>query len=262
MTFRIKRVDEPKLEVSLQEAQIDPTALPPKTEGGEAPAAAVSGGPDASAAPAAPAADPHAKLEEEPKKPSWVAKAKATFKEIFESLFSSDGPTRRTSVLFFVGILGMVWVGITGVQRIQHSRAERALAQKEHEQELKRLEDIENARLADLKAPETIVQLGRYVVTLQRPTGVRASGPAPTADFELSIRCSNKEVREYVEARLVQVRSELTSALVEMKREDFLAIDGKRRTHKKILLILNQWLAREYSGARIEDAWFTDLVVE
>ncbi|MFL5813323.1 MAG: hypothetical protein ACJ763_07070 [Bdellovibrionia bacterium] len=220
-------MDQPNLEVSSQEAKADQNAQEQKPE-------------DTAA------------------KPGALTRLKAFFKDLFGSLFSSDAPTRRTALLFFLGIVGIGFVSVAAVKRIRHVRARQALELKERELEEKKRQETENSRLADLKSAEYVVSLGRYVVAL-KPVG---RGPAPKADFELFVRCNEKEVREYIEARSVQVRSELTSSLVGMAREDFLAIDGKRRTHKKILLILNQWLAREYSGARIEDAWFGDLVVE
>jgi hypothetical protein len=215
--------------------------------------------------PQAEASSPEAKTDQsdqekqaEPAKPGALTRVRAFVKDLLGSLLSPDGPTRRTALLFFLGILGVAVVSVAAVKRIRHVRERQALELKERELEEKKRQEIENSRLADLKSAENVLSLGRYVVAL-KPVG---RGPAPKADFELFVRCSEKEVREYVETRTVQVRSELTSALVGMAREDFLAIDGKRRTHKKILLILNQWLAREYSGARIEDAWFGDLVVE
>jgi hypothetical protein len=237
-------VDQPNLEVSLQEANSDQKAQEKKPESSTESKAGSDGHGDAQL--------------EESTKPSVLTRLKAFIQDLFGSLFSSDAPTRRTALLFFLGVLGTGFVSVAAVKRIRHVRARQALELKERELEEKKRQEIENSRLADLKSAENIVSLGRYVVAL-KPVG---RGPAPKADFELFVRCSEKEVREYVEARSVQVRSELTSSLVGMAREDFLAIDGKRRTHKKILLILNQWLAREYSGARIEDAWFGDLVVE
>jgi hypothetical protein len=196
-------------------------------------------------------------------KPGALTRVRGFFKDISASLFSSDGPTRRTALLFFIGILGIGVVTVAAVKRIRHVRARQALELKAREIEEKKRQEIENSRLSDLKSAENVLSLGRYVVAL-KPVGpgYSVSGAAPKADFELFVRCNEKEVREYIEVRTVQVRSELTSALVGMSREDFLAVDGKRRTHKKILLILNQWLAREYSGAHIDDAWFSDLVVE
>jgi len=265
-------VDQPKLEVSLQEANPDSGDQPPKSEGDTAAAfaadLAVPSGHPAPRAESPLHVDSSLGLStgfEELEKPSLGARLRGLFGELCESLFSSDAPTRRTALLFFLGLVGVGLVSIASVQRIHTVRVQRALEQKQRQLEEKRLAQIEQSRLEDLKVSENVVGLGRYVVSLKpigKPVGTKSSSDPLTADFELFIRCNDKEVREYIEARSVQVRSELTSALVGMSREDFLAVDGKRRTHKKILLTLNQWLAREYSGARIEDAWFSDLVVE
>lgn len=233
-------MDQPNLEASAQQANPDANAQ------------------ESAAAPEAPK---ESEASSELKKPGAFAKVKGLIKDLFVSLFSSDAPTRKTAILFFIGVIGVVAVSVAGIKRISHDRAVRALAQKEHEAEEKRLKEIEETRLADLKPSENVLSLGRYMISL-KATGPTSSGAPASADFELFVRCNEKEVREYIEARSVQVRSELTSALVGLTREDFLAIDGKRRTHKKILLILNQWLAREYSGAHVDEVWFSDLVVE
>jgi hypothetical protein len=151
-------------------------------------------------------------------------------------------------------------VSVARVRRYQHVRTLQAIERKKLEEEEKHQAEIEKNRLADLKVNEGTLSLGRFVIAI-KPSG-RGSSERPTADFELIVRCNEKEVKEYVEARSVQVHNELVSALVGMSREDFLAVDGKRRTHKKILSTLNQWLAHEYSGARVEEVWFSDLVVE
>lgn len=254
-------MDQPNLEVSLQAANPDANAqaTKPEAEGGSTSATESSdpqGGGHGDGH-----GDDHGKDSSEPKKPGPFAKVKGLIADLVESLFSSDAPTRKTALLFFIGVIGVIVISIAGLKRISHDRAERALALKEHEAEEKHLKEIEESRLADLKPSENVLSLGRYMISLKSSGRTAADGPA-SADFELFVRCNEKEVREYVEARSVQVRSELTSALVGLSREDFLAVDGKRRTHKKILLILNQWLAREYSGAHIDEVWFSDLVVE
>ncbi len=257
-------MDQPNLEVSLQEANLDPSAQPQKAEGNAAPAPASEAKLETSDGAHG---DPHGDAaSEEPAKPRLIARVRALLKDLFASLFSLDSPTRKTALLFFAGIVGVGIVSVAAVKRISHVRAQRALAQKAREAEEKRLHEIESSRLSDLTSAEKVVSLGRYMLALRpgasAPQLSGSSASRVTADFELFARCNEKEVREYIEARTVQVRSELTSALVGMTREDFLAVDGKRRTHKKILLTLNQWLAREYSGARIEDVWFGDLTVE
>jgi flagellar basal body-associated protein FliL len=229
------------------------------TQSGEGAGEEASAVPASDAAPSGEATHAENPHSEGAKASGKLAAVRAFFKDLFDALFSKDAPTRRTALLFFISCLGVIVVLVLGIQRISQMRARRALEAKELAAEQKRLADLQNNRLADLTFQQDTLDLGRFVVSLKSPDG---GATRPTADFELFVRCNNKEVRDYVEARTVQVRSELTSSLVGMTREDFLALDGKRKTHKKILTTLNQWLAREYSGARIEEIWFSNLVVE
>lgn len=179
---------------------------------------------------------------------------KARARELTQSLFASDRSTRRMGLLFFASLLGLVLVAGVAIRYSIRSHRESAALLREAELEKKRLAELADWQSAQIKIKQNSLDLGRFLVEL---------GPNhQQADVQLVIRCNDKAVRDYVETRQVQARNAITTAFIGVKREDFLSVEGKKKLQKKLLTHLNSWLSREYPGGKVEDLFFTNLLVD
>lgn len=188
------------------------------------------------------------------KKPFYQGGVKQFLKDLIASLDSDDKPTRRMTWLFFASFFSMFLVVAVGVYRVHEMRKHvvKVLTESELDAEYRRV--LEEYREADEKLKRRTHDLGRFVIPLKEPR--------TNADFNLSIVCADAEVCDYIQTHTVEAKSEVTSALIGLTREDFLSIGGKQRVRRRLMGSLSTWIDREYRGARIENIFFTELSIK
>lgn len=165
------------------------------------------------------------------------------------------------AILFFCSAIGAVVVSATAVHRISvrlrvareesHRRA-RALLYRE--QMLSRDAEYAKDRLR-------WVDLGFYTVEVYPAPSSPDSNIKNRVDIGFGARCNDRETREFLDARQAQVRSEISSLLVGLQREELLTPLGKYRLKKKIHDRLNRWIYGEYPKGRLEEVFISDLTI-
>lgn len=178
---------------------------------------------------------------------------KQFLKDLLESLDSPDKATRRMTWIFFTSFLGLFLVLGFSVYRFKTMRPQAVKVLSESEIEAEYQKTLNEFREADDKLKKRTLDLGRFLIPLKEPR--------THADFNLSVVCADVEVCEYIQTHTVEAKSEVTSALLGLGREDYLSIGGKQRVRRRLLATMSTWVDREYRGAKIENVFFTELSV-
>jgi flagellar basal body-associated protein FliL len=190
---------------------------------------------------------------------------RAQLVELFRSLRSPDGPTRRMAFFFFLSLGALIGLGIVTVERkvrLKHEREAEALAAREdaelraHEAELLVKSGEAPSEHAE---PVRMFSLGQFTIELKPLEGQPAKGGGFTnmAEVEIVVDCDSPETRTYIEDNLVAARGQVTDVFVSMDREELLSREGKRRLKKKIIERLNGWVPR----GKVQAVFFSKLVV-
>jgi flagellar basal body-associated protein FliL len=200
-----------------------------------------------------------------------VKSAQGQFVDVFKSLRSPDGPTRRMAVLFFASLAGVVAIGGLAIEhhaRVKREQAERekalaeARAERDAEAELygktESREGEHGTGAQGGKHAATMLSLGQFTIALKpvpgRPTG---GSFVNMAEVELYAECDTGATHDFLEENLAQARSQLSGVFLSVDREELLSRDGKRKLKRRILELLNGWLPR----GKIKEIYFSKLVV-
>jgi flagellar basal body-associated protein FliL len=208
-------------------------------------------------APAAPAVLPPLLAS----KPSLNASIARGIQEIGRALWAPDSVTRRMAALFFASLAGILLVtGLFANRFLVRSRLERAEAsrieaeQREAAQVLER--DAEQA-----KDSLRWADLGRFTAEVRPDPDHPVSSAKNLVDINIGVRCADRETREFLDARVTQVRGEIAAALIGLRGEDLLSAFGKRRLKETLLKRLNNWVHDEFPKGKIEEVFISDLAV-
>lgn len=182
--------------------------------------------------------------------------------DLFKSIGSSDAPTRRVSVFFFLSLIGVVTLGVLMIQRNSRLERERlvyeAAAAQDAEARGAEAALLGGAESADSRHAASMLNLGLFTIAL-KPVGERPKTGSfvNMAEVELFAECDSKETHDFLEENLAQARNQLNGVFLSVDREELLTREGKRKLKKRILELLNGWLP----NGKIRGIYFSKLIV-
>jgi len=181
----------------------------------------------------------------------------AELPDIFPSLFSSDKPTRRMSLLFICSLLGAILVTWVGLYRYWESKKVVILA--ETQRKAKHFEDMIRREAEETKRRGSLITLGNFTVELMEVAKQQLGvGEVNMAEIEIVLLCDGQETRDFIEQSGAQVRNQMTNILVPINREELLSREGKKRLKTLMVRKLNEWLPH----GKIEDVYFAKVVLK
>jgi flagellar basal body-associated protein FliL len=182
--------------------------------------------------------------------------------DLFKSIGSSDAPTRRMSIFFFLSLFGVIALGVLVIQRNSRLEQER-LARIEAEAKDAAERDEEAALLggheaADHSKSSSMLNLGQFTIALKPVKERPKSGSfVNMAEVELVAECDSKDTHDFLEENLAQARNQLNGVFLSVDREELLTREGKRKLKKRILELLNGWLPH----GKVRGIYFSNLIV-
>jgi flagellar basal body-associated protein FliL len=191
-----------------------------------------------------------------------VKSAGTQFVDMVRSVASSDRPTRRMSVFFFLSLIGVVVLSVMLVRhnsRVKREREAHELALREAQAE----RDAEASILGTHEAADkghgaSMLNLGLFTIAL-KPVAERSKKGSfvDMAEAELFAECDSQATHDFLEENLAQARSQLSGVFLGVDREELLTREGKRKLKKRVLELLNGWLPR----GKVKNIYFSKLIV-
>lgn len=199
------------------------------------------------------------------KKPKKSFKLQSSFATAWwEAVKSPQLSAKFAALLVVLGTVGAFYVlGIAGKRGIYlwKNRPE-ALSRAAREQ--KQLTDFLKQQSEDAKEKVSSVDLGQFTVEVKPPSnadGSTSKNLMNMAEIKISIRCGDRDTREFIETHPILVKNAVTSVFTQLDRDDFLTNEGKISLKHRLLNKLNDWLQEEHVSGKIEDVYFPTLVV-
>jgi flagellar basal body-associated protein FliL len=187
-----------------------------------------------------------------------IKNARESTIEVFRSLGSPDGPTRKMSVVFVASLLCVVATLVAAGERYLAIRRARSVSAATIRREESMLSSFLKKQ-ADLAMRKNVMfPLGQFSLELRAPAGEPLRrGVMNLAEVEIVLECDTKETRFYFEDNLPQTRNQVTDVLVAMDRSELLSQDGKLRLKHRIIEKLNTMLPR----GKVENLYFSKLIL-
>jgi flagellar basal body-associated protein FliL len=186
------------------------------------------------------------------------------FSAWWEALLSPGLAPKLAALLVVAGSVGASYVLVIGAKRGIYQWKHRPEALSRAAQEEKQLTEFLARQAEDSKEKVSTVELGQFTVEVHPSSDAEARSPrgvSNMAEMKISIRCEDRDTREFITTHPVQVKNAVTGVFVQLDREDLLTTDGKTRIKHRILEKLNTWLETEHVHGRIEDVYFPSLIV-
>ena len=195
-----------------------------------------------------------------PKKPPlwtrvkpFVVSAKDVPIELIKALFSSDGPTRRMALLFFVSCAGLVFIVGLATQKFLEMREQAALGPDAGQ--------VTGEFFAKQKAAAEIAKshfnMGKFTFELAPTDKSLPSGVLNVAEVVIEIHCDEVETCEYIKKHITPARDVVSSVLIAIDRDELMSKDGKVRLMAKVMDRLNKWLRQ----GKVMHAFVTKLII-
>ncbi len=176
--------------------------------------------------------------------------------QLFSSLFSDDRLTRQASALFMFGLLGLILVIFTAVQRFWDAKKTNSLAEAFRKNQ--KIEETLKKGSEETKNKVFMTSLGSFTIELKEIAKQRlGSGQVNMAEIEIILRCDVQDTCDFIEDNRVPVRNQLSNVLTAMDRQDFLSREGKKKLKTRISRKLNDWLKH----GKIEDVYFSKIIM-
>ena len=180
------------------------------------------------------------------------------FLTIVQGLWSSDGPTRRMSFLFFLSLFLGVTIASWGLKRYQIHLAEQRVQLSEAEKVAWHAQEVLKQQQDDTRILNSQILIGTFQVELTPAPGEKKiRGMRYVADLDVVVVCDDKPTREHIQENLLAARGQVSSAIVPMQRADMLTREGKNHLKRVIQLKLNAWLP----FGKVEEVHFTRLIL-
>jgi flagellar basal body-associated protein FliL len=183
----------------------------------------------------------------------------AFWKEVARALRSTDGPTRRMAIVFWISIVGAGWTGAWTFKRVFFPAKPPPPVPTALELEQQRiLDEFLAKQREDAQRAVGQLLLGSFTFSLQEiPGEPKARGAQNLAEVEISIECDSTETCSRIEASMTSLRDQILAAFSGLDREAVMSTLGRTRMKETVLLKLNQFIGK----GRVQKVFFTKLIV-
>jgi flagellar basal body-associated protein FliL len=182
------------------------------------------------------------------------------FREAWIGIRSSDRPTRRMAIVFYLSLLGVV-VTLYGFGKFAlEVRAKNRIARLEGERvatEKKAKED----ELRRMREPPPYQSMGTFSLELREVDGVTRSSGLRAAEMEIVIACSEIATCDWIKENLDRSRGELGPLFTPTDREKIMSPTGKRAFREEIRDSLNHLLEEKGVKGTIIEVLFPRFIV-
>jgi flagellar basal body-associated protein FliL len=181
-----------------------------------------------------------------------------------DALISPGLAPKFAALLVVLGSVGAFYVLYIGGQRAVYQWRNRPEALSRAAREQKQLTEFLARQAEDSKEKVSSVDLGSFTLEVRPAADAEARAPhgvSNMAEVKISIRCEDRDTREFITTHPVQIKNAVTGVFVQLERDDLLTKDGKARMKRRILERLNHWLEEEHVHGRIDDVYFPSLIV-
>lgn len=194
------------------------------------------------------------------KKKSPLQNVTEGFKEAKLGLRSSDGPTRRMSVIFYASLLGVAVTLFGGARFFLASRSEKAAlhATEEKAKAEALLKEEERKKLLE---PPPYQTMGTFSLELREVDGVARTSGLRAAEMEIVVACSDLSVCEWIKGHIDLSRGSLGSLFTPADREKILSPTGKRAFREEIRDSLNRLLEERGVKGTITEVLFPRFIL-
>ncbi len=177
---------------------------------------------------------------------------KEGFVEARRGLRSSDFPTRRMSIVFYLSLLG-VGLSFYGFGRFVMQDRARKHAQAQVEADRLAVQALRDEEERRSREPPPYQTLGTFTLELREEEGVARSSGLRAAEMEIVVACSSLVVCDWIKANIDRSRGELSPLFTPTDREKILSTGGKKALRDEIRDALNRLLdERGVSGTVLE----------
>lgn len=178
--------------------------------------------------------------------------------QLFTSLWSPDGPTRKMSLVFVLSLGCAVIVSSVATQRIWKTKRQLRLI--EEQRKARELHELAEKEAAEQRRKDSVLSLGSFNLELKTvPSQTRSVGVGVLnmAELEIILMCDGLDTKDYLNQHMIQARNQLTNVFIALDRDELMSQEGKKRLKKSILRKLNSWLPH----GKIEDLYFSRLLI-
>jgi flagellar basal body-associated protein FliL len=174
-------------------------------------------------------------------------------------MFSKDGKTRLTTVIFWTSVILLLVVGKTAARKFSEVRHFQKYGM--NEAQLANKQRLEALALAERERKANVIQttLGDFNFELVPEPGHSSKrGILNNAEIEIVVVCESREICDTILKRITEARNEITNALTPLGREELLSRDGKKRVKRTVVERLNKWLGQD---GLVIDIFFNRFVI-
>ncbi len=202
--------------------------------------------------------------------PQWARLRQAakqfrtSFVEILVGLISSDAPTRKMSVFFFLSLIVTVWISLQALTQMKHRAVPNAavVAAAAHGQEHAGAkpvdDDLEKEGEKKPQMGASMLTVGAFTVDLKpQPSLRKKAAGADLADVTLVLECDATETYDYLSQRLPQLKSQITNVFIDLERDELLTREGKLKLKAKLMDRINAWIPK----GKVQNIFFSKLTV-